>query len=54
MLYSLGFVISTGTLHAAGIGIGTIHKWKSGQLALRGAGAFVMMGGLFFLWSALT
>ena len=54
MLYSLGFVISTGTLHAAGIGIGTAHKWKSGRVILRVAGAVVMMGGLFFLWSALA
>jgi len=54
MLYSLGFVISTGMLHAAGIGIGTIHKWKAGQLALRAAGAGVMIGGLVFLWSALA
>jgi urease accessory protein len=54
MLYSLGFVISTGTLHAAGIGIGLIHKWKTGQVVLRGAGALVMAGGLYFLWSALT
>jgi urease accessory protein len=54
MLYSLGFVISTGTLHAIGIGIGTVHKWKAGQVALRGAGALVMIGGLIFLWSALT
>jgi urease accessory protein len=54
MLYSLGFVISTGTLHAVGIGIGTVHKWKAGQVALRVAGALVMIGGLTFLWSALT
>ena len=53
MLYSLGFVISTGTLHAAGIGIGAIHRWNAGKIALRGAGALVMFGGLYFLWSAL-
>jgi urease accessory protein len=54
MLYSLGFVISTGTLHAAGIGLGLGHKWKSGAVLIRAAGAVVMMGGLFFLWSALA
>ena len=53
MLYSLGFVISTGLLHATGIGIGTAHHWKSGKYLLRGAGAAVMIGGLIFLWSAL-
>jgi urease accessory protein len=52
MLYSLGFVISTGTLHAVGIGIGTAHKWKTGRGLLRVAGAIVMLGGLFFLWEA--
>ena len=54
MLYSLGFVISTGLLHAAGIGIGTAHRWKTGQPLLRAAGAVVMIGGLYFLWSALA
>ena len=54
MLYSLGFVISTGTLHAAGIGLGLGHKWKSGRILLRAAGAAVMVGGLYFLWGALV
>ena len=54
MLYSLGFVISTGLLHAAGIGIGTVHRWKKGQPVLRAAGAVVMIGGLYFLWGALA
>jgi urease accessory protein len=54
MLYSLGFVIATGSLHAVGIAIGLVHRWKAGRLALRGAGSLVMAGGLFFLWGALT
>jgi urease accessory protein len=53
MLYSLGFVICTGILHAVGIGTGLVHKWNLGRLALRGAGSVVMIGGLFFLWGAL-
>lgn len=53
MLYSLGFVIATGTLHAVGIGIGTVHRWDFGRAALRGAGSLVMAGGLVFLWGAL-
>jgi urease accessory protein len=53
MLYSLGFVISTGTLHAAGIGLGTVHRWNAGKVAVRCAGALIMLGALFFLWSAL-
>ncbi len=49
LFYSLGFVISTGLLHATGIAIGTVHRWKPGQMALRGAGAAVLVGGVFFL-----
>ena len=54
MLYSLGFVICTGTLHGIGIAMGLVHRWQFGRLALRGAGSLVMAGGLFFLWGALT
>jgi len=54
MLYSLGFVICTGTLHGVGIGMGLVHQWHVGRLALRGAGSLVMAGGLFFLWGALS
>ena len=54
MLYSLGFVICTGTLHGVGIGMGLVHRWQVGRLALRGAGSLVMAGGLFFLWGALS
>ena len=31
LLYSIGFVIATGTLHGVGIFIGTIHRWKAGR-----------------------
>lgn len=54
MLYSLGFVMATGTLHAIGIGIGLIHRWNIGRVVLRGAGGIVMAGGLYFLWAALS
>ena len=54
MLYSLGFVTSTGLLHASGIVIGLLHRWQSGRIVLRGAGALVMVGGLYFLWQALS
>lgn len=54
MLYSLGFVVATGLLHAAGIVIGLIHRWDAGRRVLRGAGALVMAGGLYFLWGALA
>ena len=54
MLYSLGFVICTGTLHGVGIGMGLAHRWNFGRMALRGAGSLVMACGLFFLWGALA
>jgi urease accessory protein len=53
MLYSMGFVLATGVLHAMGIAIGTIHRWSAGKLALRGAGAVIALMGAGFLWRAL-
>jgi urease accessory protein len=54
LLYSIGFVMATGTLHAVGIGIGTVHRWSWGKTALRVAGAMVAFGGAFFLWKAIA
>src|SRR6478672_108727 len=47
VLYSIGFVMATGLLHAVGIGIGVVHRWTAGRIALRVAGAVVAMGGAF-------
>lgn len=52
--YSIGFVVSTGTLHAIGIGIGLVNRWPAGRRALRTAGAAVALAGLVFLWRALN
>jgi urease accessory protein len=54
LLYSMGFVIATGGLHATGIGIGTIHRWAWGRHLMRGAGAGIAAGGMFFLWKAIA
>jgi urease accessory protein len=54
LLYSLGFVIATGCLHGTGIALGLVHRWPSGKLALRVAGAFIAFMGVTFLWRALT
>ena len=54
LLYSIGFVMATGTLHAVGIGIGTIHRWGWGRVALRVAGGLVALAGAVFLWRALA
>ena len=54
LLYSVGFVIATGLLHATGIAVGLIHRWAWGRTALRIAGAAVAAAGVYFLWRALT
>jgi urease accessory protein len=54
LLYSLGFVIATGGLHALGIGIGTVHGRPWGRQLLRAAGAAVSAGGVFFMWRAVA
>jgi len=54
LLYSLGFVVATGSLHAIGIAIGAIHRWPAGRVALRIAGGGVGLVGVFFLWRAIA
>ena len=39
ILYSIGFVIATGTLHAVGMGMGLIYRWPVGRASLRVVGA---------------
>jgi urease accessory protein len=54
LLYSIGFVIATGALHAAGIGMGLVHRWPVGRISLRAAGALVALAGVAFLWRAIA
>ena len=54
LLYSIGFVMATGTLHALGIAIGLVHRWPAGRMALRAAGAVVALAGVAFLWDAIS
>jgi urease accessory protein len=53
LLYSLGFVIATGSLHAMGISLGLVHRWPVGKFALRATGAIISIGGIYFLWEVL-
>jgi urease accessory protein len=53
LLYSMGFVIATGLLHGVGIGIGSVHRWDAGRVALRVAGAVVLGAGILFFWKTL-
>jgi urease accessory protein len=50
LLYSIGFVMATGCLHAVGISIGLVHRWNWGQRSLRVAGAAIALAGVFFMW----
>ncbi len=54
LLYSIGFVVATGGLHAVGIALGLLHRWSSGRAALRAAGAVVALAGIGFLMRALA
>ena len=53
LLYSIGFVVATGTLHALGITIGLVHRWPAGRIVLRAAGAGVALSGVAFLWGTI-
>ena len=54
LLFSMGFVIATGALHAVGIGIGALKGRVWGGAVLRAAGSMVAAGGAFFMWKALA
>ena len=54
LLYSLGFVVATGLLHAVGILLGAAHRWTFGRQAVRLAGGGVALAGIFFLWRAIA
>jgi urease accessory protein len=54
LLYSLGFVVATGLLHAVGILLGVAHRWAAGRRVVQLAGGGVALAGLFFLWRAVA
>ena len=54
LLYSLGFVLSTGLMHLAGIGIGLLVRWPQGRAMVRAAGAVISGAGVLFLMRALA
>ena len=54
LMYSIGFVVATGCLHAVGIAIGLVHKWPLGKVALRMTGAAVAVAGVAFVWRVLA
>lgn len=49
LAYSAGFVVSTGLLHVAGIGLGALVRWPAGRWLVRGMGLLIAIVGLAFL-----
>lgn len=47
--YSVGFVVGTGLLHMAGIGIGMVSASSQGKLILRATGLGITCTGIYFL-----
>ncbi len=50
LAYGIGFVVATGMLHALGILIGVLTRWRTGARAVRVLGAAIAgLGGLFLI-----
>lgn len=50
LAYGVGFVVATGLLHAVGILIGVLTRWRTGAQAVRVLGAAIAgLGGLFLI-----
>lgn len=47
--FAVGFVISTGLLHLAGIAFGLLIRWPAGRVAVRGVGGLIAVAGIAFL-----
>ncbi len=52
--YAVGFVLATGLLHVAGIGIGTLNDRPGGAIVTRTLGGLIAATGVYFLYVALT
>ncbi|MEZ5535600.1 MAG: HupE/UreJ family protein [Thiolinea sp.] len=52
LAYSLGFVISTGLLHLAGIAFGELGRFSWGKYAVRAGGGLIALAGVGFLTGA--
>jgi urease accessory protein len=53
LVFSLGFMLATGLLHAAGIGFGLLVRWPAGRATVRGLGAVIGGIGMAFLTGLL-
>lgn len=53
LAFAIGFVISTGLLHLAGIAFGLLVKWPWGRVAIRAGGGVIAAVGFGFLFKWL-
>lgn len=53
MTYAVGFVVSTGLLHLAGIALGLLVRWPWGKVMVRCGGVAIALIGLGFLFNFL-
>jgi urease accessory protein len=53
LAYAAGFVIGTGLLHLAGIGLGLLAGSRPGRLAVQATGGAVALAGLGFMTGAI-
>jgi urease accessory protein len=53
LVFSLGFVLATGLLHAGGIAFGLLVRWPAGRWAVRGVGGLIGLAGVGFLSGVL-
>jgi urease accessory protein len=51
--YSVGFVLATGLLHVAGIGLGLLNNRPGGVVVTRTMGGLIALTGVYFLSQAL-
>ena len=51
--YGLGFVLATGALHLAGVGVGLASERPAGRVAARALGAAIAAAGAYFLLRAV-
>ncbi len=51
--YAVGFVVATGLLHLAGIGIGALISSPAGAKAVRACGAAIGCAGVYFLLASI-
>ncbi len=52
--YAVGFVLATGLLHVAGIGIGLLNNRPGGIVVTRSLGALIALAGVGFLYLAVV